>query len=128
MPVFRETALALVLALGPWSASGQGMQIPKPTAGLRTDLDAGKKLFEAACSRCHGVDLRGSKEGPSLLHRIYAPSHHSDVAFQVAVRHGSRQHHWSFGDMQPVPGLTADDVAHITAYVRAEQQKAWSKR
>jgi hypothetical protein len=26
--------------------------------------------------------------------------------------------------MKAIPGLSADDVAHITAYVRAEQRKA----
>jgi len=57
------------------------------------------------------------------MHRIYEPSHHGDVAFQIAVKYGSRQHHWNFGDMKPVPGLTPDDVAHVTAYVRAEQRK-----
>ncbi|HRF71181.1 MAG TPA: cytochrome c, partial [Accumulibacter sp.] len=42
----------------------------------------------------------------------------------LAVKSGSRAHHWQFGDMAPVPGLTTDDVAQITAYVRLEQRKA----
>jgi mono/diheme cytochrome c family protein len=88
------------------------------------DPGAGKALYERTCAQCHGVDLRGSKVGPPLLHRFYEPSHHADIAFQIAVKYGSRQHHWNFGDMKPVAGLTPDDVAHVTAYVRAEQRKA----
>lgn len=37
---------------------------------------------------------------------------------------GTRAHHWQFGDMKPVPGLTPDDVAYITAYVRVKQRTA----
>jgi mono/diheme cytochrome c family protein len=88
------------------------------------DPGAGKALYERTCAQCHGVDLRGAKVGPPLLHRFYEPSHHADIAFQIAVKYGSRQHHWNFGDMKPVAGLTPDDVAHVTAYVRAEQRKA----
>ncbi|MFY9315907.1 MAG: cytochrome c [Burkholderiales bacterium] len=118
--------VALCAALGAAAAiaNAQPMQIPKPSAGLMPSPVAGKKLFAAACVQCHGVDLRGTKEGPSLVHRIYEPAHHGDVAFQIAVKYGSRQHHWRFGDMKPVPGLSPDEVAHITSYVRAEQRKA----
>ena len=42
----------------------------------------------------------------------------------LAVKYGARQHHWNFGDRQPVQGVTPDDVAHITAYVRHQQREA----
>lgn len=112
---------ALLFVMG--CAQAQGMRIPQPTRGLMPNPAAGKKLYDAKCAQCHGIDLKGSKTGPPLLHPVYVPSHHSDVAFQLAVKNGSRRHHWNFGDMAPVPGLTPDDVAHITAYVRAEQRK-----
>jgi len=111
------------LALVPVFAFAQGMQIPKPTPGLWPNPAAGKKLFATTCVQCHGVDLHGTKQGPPLVHRIYEPSHHSDAAFQIAVKYGARQHHWKVGDMPPRPGLSPDDVAHITAYVRAEQRR-----
>ena len=122
----RRPVIALCVVLGAAGAfvHAQPMQIPNPSAGLTPDPAAGKRLFAAACAQCHGADLRGTKEGPSLVHRIYEPAHHGDIAFQIAVRYGSRQHHWGFGDMKPVPGLSPDGVAHITAYVRAEQRKA----
>ncbi len=115
---------AIALAFVAASAAAQSMQIPKPTKGLMPNPASGKKLYEASCSQCHGNDLRGSKEGPPLIHRVYEPGHHGDASFQIAVKYGSRQHHWQFGDMKPVPDLTPDDVAHITAFVRAEQRKA----
>jgi hypothetical protein len=46
------------------------------------------------------------------------------MSFQMAVHRGVRQHHWPFGDMPPVPGLSAEDVGHIIAYVRQEQRRA----
>lgn len=83
----------------------------------------GKALFAKHCAACHGGDLKGSDKGPPLLHRIYEPSHHADAAFQLAAKNGVRAHHWQFGDMAPLPQVTPDHVAHITAYVRIEQRK-----
>lgn len=62
-----------------------------------------------------------------MLHKVYEPSHHGDAAFQMAAKYGVRAHHWQFGDMKPVPAVTPDEVAHITAYVRAEQRKVGIK-
>lgn len=118
----RTWCLAL-LALVAAGAQAQSMQIPKPSEGLMPNPGRGKTLFAASCASCHGADLKGTDKGPPMLHKIYEPSHHSDPAFQMAVGRGVRAHHWQFGDMAPVPGLTPDDVAHITAYIRMEQRK-----
>jgi len=83
----------------------------------------GKALYASHCASCHGTDLKGSDKGPPMLHKVYEPSHHGDVAFQIAAARGVRAHHWQFGDMAPVPAVTPDDVAHITAFIRAEQRK-----
>lgn len=106
------------------TARAEGARFPLPSPGLMPNPVAGKVLYEQNCASCHGVDLKGSDQGPPFLHRVYEPSHHADLAFQLAVKNGVRAHHWRFGDMKPVPGLTPDDVAHIIAYVRAEQRKA----
>lgn len=105
-------------------AVAQTWQVPKPSPGLMPNPVVGKKLFAKNCASCHGVDLKGTKQGPPLLHPIYVSSHHGDVAFQLAAKNGSRAHHWQFGDMAPVPGVSPDDVAHITAYVRWQQRLA----
>jgi len=106
------------------SASAQSMQFPQPSPGLMPSPATGKALYQKNCAVCHGVDLKGSDKGPPFLHRVYEPSHHGDIAFQLAAKNGVRAHHWQFGDMKPVPGITPDEVAHITAYIRAAQRKA----
>ena len=119
--VFRQAASVLLLVTG-LAAQAQTMQIPKPSEGLMPNPARGKFLYGTHCASCHGVDLKGSDKGPAMLHKVYEPSHHGDVAFQLAARNGVRAHHWGFGDMKPVPAVTPDDVAHITAFIRMEQR------
>ena len=95
-----------------------------PPAGFIADLGTGYSLFHDKCSVCHGEKAMGSHQGPPLVHKIYEPSHHSDISFYWAVLRGVNQHHWGFGEMPPVPGLSPEDVGHIVAYVRSEQIKA----
>lgn len=116
-------AFALLAFFGSVNAHAQSMQIPEPSAGLMPNPAQGKRLYGTNCVSCHGADLKGSDKGPPMLHKVYEPSHHGDVAFQLAAKRGVRAHHWQFGDMAPVPAVTADDVAHITAFIRAEQRK-----
>ncbi len=104
-------------------AQAQTAGVPAPSAGLMPNPAKGKGLFVQKCASCNGVDLKGGDSGPSFLNRVYEPSHHGDAAFQNAVANGVRAHHWKFGNMPPVAGLTPDDVAHITAYIRMEQRK-----
>ncbi len=59
---------------------------------------------------------------PPLVHKIYEPGHHADGAFLLAVSRGVRAHHWPFGDMPPVDGVSQEDVQKIVAYVRALQR------
>lgn len=105
------------------TAFAQSMQIPKPSDGLMPNAARGRTLYGTHCASCHGADLKGGDKGPAMLHKVYEPSHHGDVAFQLAAKNGVRAHHWKFGDMQPVPAVNPDDVAHITAYIRMEQKK-----
>ena len=83
----------------------------------------GKRAFEAKCAACHGLNGAGNADaGPPLIHIIYEPSHHGDEAFQRAAATGVRAHHWKFGDMPPVDGITRGEVASIVAYIRKVQQ------
>ncbi|PXW72514.1 cytochrome c [Loktanella sp. PT4BL] len=82
----------------------------------------GQIAFEANCAVCHGVNAVGRDGvGPPLVHKIYEPSHHGDEAFQRAVALGVRAHHWPFGNMAAVEGLTRADVEMIISYIRALQ-------
>ena len=88
-----------------------------------SDLVAkGAQVYAASCAACHGEDLGGTDKGPSHLSIIYEPNHHSDGAFQLAVLRGSPAHHWNFGPMPPVEGLSEDEVEAIIAFVRERQR------
>jgi mono/diheme cytochrome c family protein len=90
-----------------------------------TDIEQlGLTAFTAKCADCHGVNGAGRAGiAPPLVHKIYEPSHHSDMAFELAARNGVRAHHWPFGNMPPVEGLTSADIGAIVAYVRAMQRE-----
>lgn len=90
---------------------------------LSADATMGQRAFDATCAACHGTNASGKMGfGPPLVHKIYEPSHHSDMAFVMAVQNGVRSHHWPFGDMPAQSGLTKADVGGIIAYVRELQR------
>jgi mono/diheme cytochrome c family protein len=80
-------------------------------------------LYAQHCAQCHGTDLRGTAQGPSMLSVVYEPGHHSDDAFRSAIANGSPAHHWTFGDMAPVPGVGDDEADAIIAFIRGEQRE-----
>ncbi len=102
----------------PQSAS----QAPSSGSGLSEMARAGETVFNANCSLCHGVGAVGTKQGPPLLDRVYHPGHHPDASFRNAVRNGVQSHHWPFGDMAPVPGVSADEIEEVICYVRETQR------
>jgi len=89
---------------------------------LSGDAQAGQDAFARHCAACHGVDASGSAKGPALVHRLYHPAHHADVAFERAVQQGVRAHHWRLGDMPPEPALTRAEIGPITEYIRSLQR------
>jgi len=104
----------------------EGDPIAKVTlpASLSADAQIGKRGFDANCAQCHGANAAGQTGvAPPLVHKIYEPNHHSDIAFLRATKNGVRAHHWKFGNMAPVKGLTDADVKYITKYVRELQKE-----
>ena len=102
------------------AASLASITVPE---SLSSDAQVGKVAFEAKCSVCHGANAVGQEDiAPPLVHKVYEPSHHGDESFQRAVAFGVRQHHWPFGDMPPIEGLTRGEVKMIIAYVRELQR------
>ena len=99
-----------------------------PAVVIKTDtmpkeLAQGEGLFNNNCARCHGPQGSGTNQGPPLVHKIYEPSHHADFAFQRAAAQGVRAHHWEFGNMPKIEGVTPEDVTEITRYIRWLQQQ-----
>ncbi|WP_289151130.1 cytochrome c [uncultured Salipiger sp.] len=90
---------------------------------LSPEAQVGERAFGAVCADCHGENAAGKEGfGPPLVHKIYEPSHHGDMAFFLAAERGVQAHHWSFGNMPPQQGLTRADVAGIVTYVRELQR------
>lgn len=136
---FIALALAVLLGMGFWWSGSDDSSAPDAENVLdglgRTMVDVtvpdtlsanaviGKTAFEAKCAVCHGANAAGQDGvAPPLVHKIYEPSHHGDATFLLAAKNGVRAHHWRFGNMPPVEGLTDGDVKMIIAYVRELQR------
>ncbi len=143
--VFGAFAIAAGIAYTLWPISHRGVEMPMahnnpevaPEAGggngtlvevalpntLSQNAQIGKRAFEAKCASCHGPNAAGlDGTAPPLIHKIYEPNHHGDESFQRAAALGVNAHHWTFGNMPPLTGLTRGDVAMIIAYVRELQR------
>lgn len=119
----RLAAMAGFLLAGAASAENAPIVEVELPATLSAEAEVGKSIYDAKCASCHGLNGAGQdKVAPPLIHRIYEPSHHGDEAFQMAAKAGVRAHHWRFGNMPPVKGLTRGDVAMIVAYIREVQR------
>ena len=96
---------------------------PQTAAGGGALLDRGAEVYETSCASCHGVELGGTDKGPPHLSIVYEPNHHGDDSFRSAIANGAPQHHWEYGGMPAIEGLTDDDVEAVIAFVRAEQER-----
>lgn len=126
MKLFRKCVWLLLISV--WFAPGLSraaapldpgsVQLPKMTP----KLNLGKMLYEGKCASCHGVNAAGTDKGPTFLHRVYHPGHHGDAAFYAAPMNGVKAHHWPFGDMPRVEGITERQIENIILYVRTIQK------
>ncbi len=119
----------LLFSVGVSPACSQGEPPATPvssqsSAAVPADLQPGEAKFTANCSACHGAGGLGTKQGPPLVHKIYEPNHHGDAAFQRAAANGVKAHHWEFGNMPKIDGVTPEDVDQIIKYVRWLQHQA----
>ena len=93
--------------------------VPETLSG---EGQTGARSFATNCQGCHGVNATGTDKGPPLVHDIYNPGHHGDMAFVTAVRFGTRQHHWPYGDMPAQPNVADDEIRAIIRFIRELQQ------
>ena len=115
--LFLCLALALLVTVGCSGSAGD-----EADSEIAASARQGEELFNANCSACHGVGATGTDLGPPLVHRIYHPGHHPDFSIRNAVAQGVVQHHWPFGNMAPVAGLSSDEVENIICYIRQQQR------
>lgn len=102
------------------SNGARTIEVKVPT--LSAQATTGRAAFDANCAQCHGTSGGGTDKGPPLVHDIYNPGHHADEAFGRAVHQGVVQHHWPYGNMEPLPQVTDAQLAGIVRYVRELQQ------
>ncbi len=124
---FKILAMSLVVA-GLAVASGAGWAqsdaiYPDPKKPEMTPrLQLGLMNYSAYCAACHGKTAGGSDQGPTFIHRVYHPNHHTDGHFFAAPQRGTRAHHFKFGDMAPVEGVNDAQLELIIEYIRAVQR------
>lgn len=108
---------------GWWHRSGPDVhtEVAVAVPTLSSVAQAGRETYERRCRECHGQHGAGSAVGPPLVHPIYRPAHHADVAFSLAVQRGVRAHHWRLGDMPPQADVRSEEVTAITRYIRELQ-------
>lgn len=87
---------------------------PKPATaatGNAQDVEAGKALFEANCSTCHGLDAEGTDIAPSLI-GVGAAS----VDFQMATGRMPMANNSPQAEVKP-PQFDAEQISQVAAYV-----------
>ncbi|MEH3088607.1 MAG: cytochrome c [Microbacterium arborescens] len=77
-------------------------------------VEDGKKLFQANCATCHGLNLEGTNDGPSL----YGVGELS-VEFQVATGRMPLQMQGPQAPQKPVQ-FTQDQIEAIAAWIQSE--------
>jgi len=119
----RVLAVGIACLIGA-ACRGERVDLRKlETLVTPAEHQAGEASFAAHCRACHGPRATGTPQGPPLVDRIYQPGHHGDAAFLLAVQRGVSAHHWRFGNMPPVPGVTESEVRGIVGYVRWLQRQ-----
>lgn len=96
--------------------------------GASSDGNLGAEVYANSCASCHGAELQGTDDGPSQLSIVYEPNHHTDDSYRSAIANGVREHHWPFGDMPPVEGLSEEEVEAVIGFVRSEQERQGFER
>ncbi|MEU1973340.1 cytochrome c [Microbacterium sp. NPDC019599] len=105
--------IGLLLTGGAYAGASAAMAATSETQ-VKTALTAedGKKLFQANCATCHGLDLQGTESGPSL----YGVGELA-VEFQVATGRMPLQAQAPQAPQKPVQ-FTEDQILAIAAYVQ----------
>lgn len=117
----KDVPQAAVETAAPSGASTEMVAVSLPD--LSAEAGRGQGYFGAVCAACHGPNAGGlDGKGPPLVHRLYVPGHHSDQAIVMAARRGVQSHHWRFGNMPVITGLTDGDLREIIAFLREVQR------
>ncbi|MDX2377197.1 c-type cytochrome [Microbacterium sp. LRZ72] len=106
--------VGLLLTGGAYAGASAAMAAsPNETATTTLTVEDGEKLFQANCATCHGLDLAGTENGPSL-YGVGAMA----VEFQVATGRMPLQMQGPQAPQKP-PQFTEDQILAMSAYVQS---------
>ncbi|MET0828650.1 MAG: cytochrome c [Microbacterium sp.] len=106
--------IGLLITGGVYAGASAAMAASTDTAvASALTVEDGKKLFQANCATCHGLDLQGSTTGPSL----YGVGELS-VEFQVATGRMPLQAQAPQAAQKPVQ-FTEEQILAMAAYVQS---------
>ncbi len=106
--------IGLLITGGVYAGASAAIAASSDTSTASTlTADDGKKLFQANCATCHGLDLQGSSTGPSL----YGVGELS-VEFQVSTGRMPLQAQAPQAPQKPVQ-FTEDQIQAMAAYVQS---------
>ncbi|BFM23800.1 MULTISPECIES: c-type cytochrome [Microbacterium] len=109
--------IGLLLTGGVYAGASAAMaatsDTPVSEANSATAVEEGQKLFQANCATCHGLDLQGSDQGPSLF-----GVGELSVHFQVSTGRMPLQAQGPQAPVKPVQ-FTEEQTNAIAAYVQS---------
>jgi len=108
--------IGLLLTGGVYAGASAAMaatDTPTSSANSATAVEEGEKLFQANCATCHGLDLEGSQQGPSLF-----GVGELSVHFQVSTGRMPLQAQGPQAPQKPVQ-FTEEQIDAIAAYVQS---------
>ncbi|GII90194.1 cytochrome bc1 complex diheme cytochrome c subunit [Sinosporangium siamense] len=119
-PLARYAVLLFALALlgGVYTVAAPAGQSADAAiaSGKVDDVAAGKKLFEQSCASCHGLNLEGTKTGPTLV-GVGAAA----VDFQVSSgRMPAAQPGAQAPRKQKYPWVNETTIRQLAAYVQSK--------
>jgi ubiquinol-cytochrome c reductase cytochrome c subunit len=88
--------VVVTLVYGSLTSRG-GATEASAAVGTQQDIEAGKDLFQANCSSCHGLEAQGTSQGPSLI-----GSGAAAVYFQMSTGRMPAKEVGSENDRKPV--------------------------
>ncbi|SBS74005.1 c-type cytochrome [uncultured Microbacterium sp.] len=106
--------IGLLVTGGVYAGASAAMAATEtPTAATQLTVEDGKKLFQANCATCHGLNLEGTNDGPSL----YGVGELA-VEFQVATGRMPLQMQGPQAPQKPVQ-FTQDQIEAMAAWVQS---------
>jgi ubiquinol-cytochrome c reductase cytochrome c subunit len=101
----------VVVALVYGSFTSQGGVTASAATGAQQDIAAGKALFQASCSSCHGLEAQGTSQAPSLIGAGAAA-----VFFQMSTGRMPAKEVGAENERKPVT-FTPQQIDDIAGYV-----------